>query len=157
MNKSWTNWLALLIIIAWVMGYRGCYIGLAKKPEKPEDAPDLVEAFSQSDNKLEAKEDALLFSTMCYSIAEAIEYDGNLKEPRLRTGRQLDQLRRWTREYLMEGKSFGVKYPSLPPVIKRYLDKELGTEAGPLTEAKRKRWIRAFRKLGEAAEYAGKV
>ena len=149
------NWIAWLIVIAWIMGYRGCYFGLdTHEPKKPEDAPDLVTAFAQSDSRTQAKEDALTLAALCRSIADVIEYDGKLDQPRLRTGQQLDRLRRWTREYSLNGASLGSRYPKLPIEIKKYLDAKLGTDAGPVDSAKRRKWIEAFRKIAEAAEYA---
>ena len=151
--------LAVVVLLAWLAGYRGCYIGFSggTRPVPPDDAPDLVAAFRQTDNPLEAKEDALTLAALCRSIADTIEYDGHLDEPRLRTGQQLDRLRRWTREYALRGESLGRKYPELPPRLKSYLDKKLGTDAGPLTPDQRKKWVDAFRKIAEAAEYAARM
>ncbi len=149
------TWIAWLVLAAWLMGYRGCYIGLDRHDlEPPKDAPDLVQAFAQSDDPQQAKADALVLAALCRSIADVIEYDGQLDEPRLRTGQQLDRLRRWTREYTLDGVSLGTRYPALPPAVKKYLDDRLGTEAGPLTSQQRTKWVVAYRKIAEAAEYA---
>lgn len=148
------NWIAWLIVIAWLLGYRGCDFSIYKSPDPPKDAPNLVEAFAQSDSRTQAKEDALTLAALCRSIADVIEYDGKLDKPRLKTGQQLDRLRRWTREYSLNGASLGSRYPKLPVEIKKYLDAKLGTDAGPVDSAKRRKWIEAFRKIAEAAEYA---
>ncbi len=155
-DRPRANWIAWLIVIAWLMGYRGCYIGLDKHEEPPKDAPDLVQAFSQSDDPQQARADAMTLAALCRSIADVIEYDGKLDEPRLRTGQQLDRLRRWTREYTLDGVSLGTRYPALPPAIKAYLDERLGTDAGPLTSQQRDKWVAAYRKIAEAAEYAAR-
>lgn len=121
------------------------------------DGPDLVQVFRTSDDAAQARRDAWTFATLCSSLADQIEYDGQLSQPRLRTGVQLDDLRRWAREYRLEGRSFSAEYPALPQTVRDFLDSQVGTAGGPIDAAQRTRWITALRTLSRCAAYAGDV
>lgn len=131
--------------------------GSCRKASPPTDAPDLVAAFATNDSAIEARTDALTLGELCRSIADVIEYDGQLEQPRLTTGVQLDRLRRWAREYRLGGKSLAVKYPELPPILRGYLDAKVGTSGGPITAAQRQQWVAAYRTIAAACEYAANL
>lgn len=147
----------LVTTIAWgVLAYallssRACR---PPAPTPPADAPDLLPAFEQSDSPLAARQDALAFAQLCRSIAKAIRYDDSRPEPRLTTGRQLDRLRRYAREYAYNGRSLATKYPLLPDKLRAYFDRALGTDSGPVDSAKRKKWADAFDAVAAASQYA---
>jgi len=144
-------------LAAWaVIGYAifRAFTTPAPPTPTPHNGPDLRAAFGQTDNPARARADAATFAALCRSIADVIEYDGRLDKPRLTTGAQLDRLRRWAREYNLDGVSLGTRYPALPPAIKTYLDEQLGTDAGPLAPAHRQKWVAAYRTLAAAADAA---
>jgi hypothetical protein len=68
-------------------------------PEPRPAGPDLVTVFAAAPDRDKARSDALAFSHLCESLAIKIEYDGRLSPPRISTGVQCDELRRWAREY----------------------------------------------------------
>lgn len=129
-------------------------------PEPRPAGPDLVAVFAAAPDRDKARTDALAFSHLCESLAIKIEYDGRLAAPRITTGAQCDELRRWAREYGLSGGSFADTYPRLPDVIKTYMDAALGTSGGPIdvsgAEGKtvRQKWVDSLRAISQSAEYA---
>lgn len=120
----------------------------------PPGGPDLVAVFSQSDDPCQAAQDAADLGRLCKAIARQIEYDGTRPQPRLTTGQQMDDVRRWAREYFTAGKSLGVQYPLLVPAVKTFLDSQLGTAGGPVSLEQRAKWVAAYHTLAQSAEYA---
>lgn len=122
-------------------------------PRRP-DGPDLYPAFSQSGDKPQAHCDAELFGSITGSVAAMLDYDGKLSDPRVDTGLQVDDLRRWARDYATQGASFKAKYPLLADEVKKYLDQHAGTSGGPLDDAKRAAWIKALREISANSHWA---
>jgi hypothetical protein len=120
------------------------------------DGPDLVAVFrATSEDKATARKDALSFGVLCEAIASMIEYDGRRGEQaRLLTASQLDDLRRWSREYYLRGQSYNTRYPQLGEVAGAFLDSKLGTAGGPIDDSCRTRWIEAYRQLAKCSLYA---
>ena len=117
--------------------------------------PDLVPAFRQTDKPDQAREDARSLCAFCDALAATIEYDGARgDQARLTTGVQLDNLRRWSREYMLRGESLGTRYPKLPEEIGKYLDQAVGTAGGPIDADARKKWVQAHRDLARCAQWA---
>lgn len=144
-------WLLIVIFAAIA------FVVVNDKPSGPRPpGPDLLPAFaSVTTDSAHGRQDALALATLCDSLADMIEYDATRgDQSRLQTGAQLDDLRRWAREYLMRGESFGQEYPLLPKLIGDYLDAEVGTSGGPVDAETRKRWISTHRKLAKCAEWA---
>lgn len=117
---------------------------------------DLVSVFAKNNDRTEASCDAETFGAIVTSVAAVLDYDAKLAEPRVQTGVQIDDLRRWVRDYATGGKSFKEKYPDLGDAVKKFLDAQAGDSGGPLDDAKRAKWISALRALGSSAEYAAK-
>ena len=147
-------WIAALCFVAWlvVTNFKSGPIDDPKRPEGPE----LYSIFSQSPNALEAGADAKTFGDLTAAVAAHLEYDGSLPEPRINTGLQVDDLRRWSREYVTHGQSYRAKYPALVEAVKVYLDQHAGTSGGPLDDAKRRAWSKALRDISGNAHYAAK-
>jgi hypothetical protein len=124
-------------------------------PDRP-DGPDLYAVFSATGGGQQAHRDAVSFGVLCESLASIIEYDGQRgEESRLLSGVQLDDMRRWSREYYMRGESFGQRYPQLPEVVGSFLELKIGeSSGGPVDDAVRGRWIAAHRSLARSALYA---
>ena len=142
-----------VVAVVLVVGY--FLLNGAKGPLLPRpDGPDLTAAFSQSNSSSQASTDARQFAALCSSLADMMEYDGKRQEPRLLTGVQMDDLRRWSREYLQTGSSFGSRYPKLPELVGTYLDEQLGKSGGPLTPESRSKWVATHRQLSLCGEYA---
>lgn len=145
--------IGLLVIICLVV-FLATLGGEGTNGQRPE-GPNLLPAFQETTGKFDithAKRDAVALSSLCNSIADMIEYDSTRGDnSRLTSGSQLDDLRRYSREYFMRGESFGNEYPSLPKVIGEYLDSEVGTSGGPVDPETRKRWIQAHRQLAKCA------
>jgi hypothetical protein len=121
-------------------------------PSHPVNTGTLGKAFETNDDRDAAVRDAHIFATLCVSLADAIEYDSKQSAPRLRTGTQVDDLRRAVREYRMKGASFAMKYPALPGAVDAFITSRVGTSGGPLDVEQRKKWIAAFRELSHEAE-----
>lgn len=151
-KKPQIVWIAGALIVGYLLlGGSGGIL-----PEKPA-GPDLTAAFAQTSNTSQAAADARQFAALCASLADMMEYDGKRTEPRLLTGVQMDDLRRWAREYLQVGSSFGSRYPRLPELVGGYLDEKLGKSGGPVTPESRAAWVAAHRQLSLCGEYAAKA
>lgn len=138
-------------LAAWCLwGYRPS----TPRPDLPPDGPNLVAAFATNGDRTEAQLHAHTFATICASLADCFEYDASRPEPLLKTGVQIDELRRGVRQTRMKGWSFVAKYPDLGPRVEEFLVAELGTSGGTLTPEQRAKWIAAFRRLAASAEYA---
>lgn len=103
-----------------------------------------------------AADDAVAFGTLCGSIADAIEFDGTLEAPRLKTGIQFDDLRTTAAAYRMKGVSIGARQPHVRKAIHEYLDQVVGTSGGPVSVDKRRAWVDAFRVIARACVDATK-
>jgi len=101
----------------------------------------------------EGPADAAVTAALLAALADAIEYDG-LHGKRLATGAQLAELRAVAREYRTEGVSLGNRQPLARDAIRAYLDREVGTDGGPIDDAGRARWVTAFRAVARAASAA---
>jgi hypothetical protein len=150
------SYLPLLIAIglaAWLVMARP-FDQAAPAPLPAPVGVDLVSAFATNDDRAEAAEHARTFAAICRSLADCLEYDAGRSEPLLKTGVQLDDLRRGLRQTRMRGWSFLAKYPALGSATEGYLVSQVGTSGGPLSADDRTKWISAFRTLAAAAEYA---
>ena len=127
-----------------------------KQPAPPAPAPvvglDLRGRFVGP----EAAADAGLTAALLEELADAIAFDGQQAEPRLRTGAVFDDLRRAARELRCRGVSLGARQPAVRDEIKRYLDQQVGTDGGPVDAAKRAAWVSAFRAVSQAAGEASR-
>ena len=103
-----------------------------------------------------AADDAVSFGTLCGSLADAIEYDGTLAQPRLKTGVALDDLRVAAADYRMQGVSIGARQPKVRQAIHDFLDGKLGTSGGPVSVEARREWVAAFRDIARACSDATK-
>lgn len=103
-----------------------------------------------------AADDAVAFGTLCESLAEAIEHDGTLAAPRLKTGVNMDDLRVAAADYRMKGVSIGARQPKVRQAIHDYLDGKLGTGGGPVSVEARRAWVDAFRDIARACSDATK-
>ena len=101
-----------------------------------------------------AAEDAAITATLLSALADAIQFDGTLGEPRLRTGQQLAELRSTAREYRTEGVRLGDRQPLARDAIATFLEGAVGTDGGPIDAAARTKWIDAFRGVSRAASAA---
>lgn len=126
---------------------------LVPEPENP-GGPDLLAAFERADRPREAAVDARDFGCLCQAIAERLRYDGRRPDPQLRTGVQLDNFRILTRDVFTEGAQFGQRYPHLAEVAGAYLERELTSDGGAVSDERRRKWISAFESLARSAHYA---
>lgn len=101
-----------------------------------------------------AADDAAMLSALLAELADCIERDGTLAEPRLRTGVAFDDLRVAAREARMRGESLGARQPKVREAIHRFLDQAVGTSGGPVTAESRGAWVAAYRDLSRACREA---
>ena len=124
------------------------------QPAPPTPAPvvglDLRGRFVGPD----AATDAGLTAALLEELADAIAWDGQQAEPRLRTGAAFDDLRRAARELRCRGVSLGARQPAVRDAIKTFLDAQVGTDGGPVDAAKRAAWVAAFKAVAQAAQEA---
>jgi hypothetical protein len=148
-------WLLAAVLAAGVgIQSRGCSSSVLPTP--PPSGPDLVKAFATNDNRAEARGHARVFGTICTSVAEYLEYDGTRQEPLIKTGVQIDDLRRALRQTRTKGWSFLTKYPGLEGELETFFTRHLGTSGGPIEKAERDKWVAALRQVSACAEYAAK-
>lgn len=103
-----------------------------------------------------ASDDAILVGSLLLELADELEYDGSQSEPSIRTGVQIDHLRKTARVLRCRGESIGDRQPEARDKIAAYLEAHVGTDGGPLTPETRAAWISAFRDVGRAATDAAK-
>ena len=109
-----------------------------------------------------AAEDASLTAAITGQVADGlktdgkvdIDGDGKIDPPRLKTGRQVWELRNVMRAYLTGGVLLGDRQPMVRDAIKAYLDQECGKSPGDLTDESKATWERAFREIHDAASAA---
>ena len=100
-----------------------------------------------------ASDDASLVGALCHELADEIEYDGTQPEAEryLKSGVAVDELRKAARVLRCRGISIGDRQPQARDIIAAYLDKNVGTDGGPLTPETRSAWVTAYRDIGRAA------
>jgi hypothetical protein len=145
------------ILLVGVLGYfalqgRGC--GHMVPAPEPPPGPNLVAAFASNDDRGQASADAHAFATICTALADTLEYDGTRPQPLLKTGVQIDELRRNVRQLRMHGGSFLPRYPQLGLELDAFLTAAVGTSGGPIDATQRAKWITALRQLAACAQYA---
>lgn len=123
-------------------------------PTPRPSGPDLVPAFRTNNDRTQAQQHAHIFATICGKLAECLEYDGSRTDPLIKTGVQVDELRRSFRQLRTGGWSFLNQYPELGPAVDQYLTTQIGTSGGPLTPEQRRKWIDSMRTLEQSAAYA---
>ena len=128
-----------------------------RKPE-PTPAPPAPGEFSLRGKFTgpSAADDAAVLSALCDELANIIEWDGMLEEPRLKSGVAFDELRVAAREARCRGESIGQRQPLVRDAIQHYLDAAVGTSGGPITPEGRAKWIAAYRHLGRVCGDAAK-
>jgi hypothetical protein len=104
----------------------------------------------------EAAADAATTSALLEELADAIAYDGQQAEPRLKTGAAFDDLRRTARELRCRGVSLGARQPAVRDAIKAFLEQQVGTDGGPVDAAQRAKWVSAFKAVAQAAGEASR-
>ncbi len=104
----------------------------------------------------EAAADAAATAALVGELADAIEWDGQQTEPRLRTGAAFDDLRRSARELRCRGVSLGARQPAVRDEIKGFLDQQVGTDGGPVDAGQRAKWVAAFKAVAQAAGEAAR-
>ena len=122
----------------------------APQPRPEPGAIDLVGQFQGA----EAAEDAAILAAMADEIASVIEWDGEQESPMLTTGRQLDELRSRTREFVCRGESFGERQPRVRAIVGAYLEEQLGVSGGGVDPKQRAKWVAAYRTIARSARYA---
>lgn len=101
-----------------------------------------------------ASDDATKLSALLAEMADCVERDGMLSEPRLKTGAAIDDLRIAARDARMKGDSIGARQPKVREAVHDFLDAAVGTSGGPISPASRAAWVAAFRDLSRAAAEA---
>lgn len=99
-----------------------------------------------------AAEDAATVGALCGELASEITWDGEQKEPGLRSGVAIDELRRRMREMRCRGVSVGARQPAARDAIAAHLEKSVGSSGGPITAEQRAAWVRALNDISEACQ-----
>lgn len=125
-------------------------------PEAPSPTPVPPDSFTLRGKFVgpTAADDAAMLSALLAELADCIERDGTLHDPRLRTGVAFDDLRVAAREARMRGESLGARQPQVRDAIHRFLDSAVGTSGGPVTPESRAAWVSAYRDLARATAEA---
>lgn len=103
-----------------------------------------------------AADDAATLAALCGALADCVEHDGQLPQPRLTSGVAINELRVAARDARLRGGSIGDRQPAVRDAVHAYLDRDdvLGPSGGPIDAAQRARWVAAFRSIAAAAEAA---
>lgn len=139
-----------LLVAAAIYAYRPA----SNEPSPPVPVPPDAFTLRGKFQGERAAEDAVLLSCLLAELADCIEHDGSLKEPRLRTGVAFDDLRIAAREARMRGESLGARQPQVRDAIHQFLDDAVGPSGGPVTPERRAAWVSAYRDLSEASAEA---
>lgn len=118
----------------------------------------LLSAFSKTDSKQLARRHAAMFAAVCDQVADVIEEDGKRPADKrlLKTGIHYDNLRLNLRVIATGGFSFKQEYPKLEDVLKEFLDAAVGKESADATDEYRDKWVKAYRRLADASQWAAK-
>lgn len=130
---------ALLLLPSW---------GRREGPPQPEPAVFSLRGVFRGPT---ASSDAATVGALLTELADEIEYDGTLPEPSIRTGAQIDQLRKTARLMRCRGESIGDRQPAARDQIAAYLETRVGTDAGALKGTDRENWVAGLREVGRAA------
>lgn len=124
-------------------------------PNVRPDGPDLVPVF-QSAGAGQGRTDAAKFGFLCRAIESRLTKERTLPEDkrRLTTGVRIDDFRAQVRVDYLDGNSFNAKYPGLKPVLVDWFDSQVGKSGNRVDDAQLDKWIGAFKKLADNAEYA---
>lgn len=145
---------ALLTAAAWSWWSQRAADGEDKPTPVPPTGPIVLAGkFVGAD----ASTDAAALASLCEELAATLEYDAMRKpEPKLRTGRDVEDLRTTAREFRMKGISIGDRNPLVRQAIHEYLDRPdvLGPSSGEFDAVGRSKWVAAFREIARAAEAA---
>jgi len=168
MNNHVRNSLLAIVVCLLVIDVGKSFLGPSGPvpgpgPSPIPSGPDLYQVFNQTENHTQGRTDALRFSMLCSSLASRIDYDGKSPTPRITTGVQVDDLRRWARAYQLHGQSYGTRYPSLGPVVGQYLLSRLGDSGGSIdivpegsSISRRAIWVECYNSLADSAVLASK-
>lgn len=127
-------------------------------PPQPAPAPDQATGLELRGlfRGPEAAADAATTDALMSELADVVEWDGTQQSPRIATGAAVHDLRTAARELRCRGVRLGDRQPAVRDAIKAYLDKEAGTDGGPLDDAERARWVAAYRSVARAAKAAAR-
>lgn len=148
--------LVALAVVAYV--FSGQSLPSPLPPSPRPDGPDLVAVF-QNAPAGQGSVDAAKFAALCRAIESRLTKERTSTEDkrRLTTGVRIDDFRLQVRIDYMDGWSFNVKYPALKAVLETWFDAQVGkTASGKVDDAALDKWIAAFKKLADSAEYASK-
>jgi len=140
------RWIAIIAVVLFGIWYTA--------PTQPEPAPPGALDLRGTFQGATAAEDAATLAAMADEIANVIEYDGEQEEPLLGTGLALDALRTRTREFVLQGQSLGQRHPAMRNIVAGYLESELGTSGGAITNEQRAKWVSAYREIARSARHA---
>lgn len=128
----------------------------AESPPAPVPVPPDAFSLRAKFSGPTAAADAAMLSALLEELADCIERDGTLAEPRLKTGVAFDDLRIAAREARMRGESLGARQPAVRDAVHTFLDQAVGTSGGPVTAESRRAWVAAFRDLSDACAEAAR-
>lgn len=155
-ESGWALFLGLAVWSAFLLWIAGAI----NTPGNPTPAPGPPPATGLDLRGLfrgeEASRDAATTAALLAEIADVVEWDGTQASPRIVTGAAVHDLRTAARELRCRGVRLGDRQPAVRDAIKAFLDKEAGTDGGPLEAADRARWVAAYREVARAAEAAAR-
>ena len=137
-------------ILAAGLGIAAVISWLGQSSPFPSPAPGPDAPFAVSFVGPTADADRLTMGTLCASLADALERDGERPEPRVKSGTQVEELRTLARDGRTRGVSIGERQPEARRAIGDYLDREAGKSGGPLDADSRAKWVKAFRGVAAA-------
>jgi hypothetical protein len=146
------KWVAVALVLAAVL-----LMPHGRQSDEPTPAPDTGPLILRGTFLgPSASDDASLVGALCNELADEIEFDGSQPEAEqyLKSGVAVDELRKAARILRCRGISIGDRQPQARDLIATYLDKNVGTDGGPLTPETRAAWVSAYRDIGRAASDA---
>ena len=146
------KWVAIALVFAAVL-----LMPRGQQSDEPTPAPDTGPLLLRGTFLgPSASDDASLVGALCHELADEIEFDGTQPEAEqyLKSGVAVDELRKAARVLRCRGMSIGDRQPQARDLIATHLDKNVGTDGGPLTPETRAAWVTAYREIGRAASDA---
>lgn len=102
-----------------------------------------------------AKQDAVKLSALYAGLADALEFDGKLTTPQIKTTDHVKRLQDVARVYALDGATFAEKYPAMIQIVGDTLKAAVGDDVAPLDNAARAKAVAAYRSLAQAIGRAG--
>jgi hypothetical protein len=129
----------VLLVLLW-LGFRAAPL--------PNHDKELRKVFVSAPNRAESQDCCRHLAKVSGAISQAIDEDSKQADPDLKSGAQLDDMRRrWLKQDRPNG--YEKTVPGIGKAVGNYLKARAGDDPGELTNAKRAAWVKAYGDLSQ--------